>query len=397
MTRYGSDFKIVGDEIFFRVSDRLGSDRLTFDDENVVAESNVLPYGQQLKNNNVKFGFTGKKLDDTDNYYFNARYYDFDSGKFLGVDPVSDNPAYAYVSNNPMNMIDPSGMTEEDVEGDEYWENVFIGYVDFEWYDMIRDDIPEINSVSLATGVPAEAILSAILVEDLRGYAPYGKDKLTKSYLKGVARRAIPNWVLEKFGHNANSEKGESDYGTIWGSTVDGAVEYLGTVEGLDEGTKSLLSKKSYSDSQDILIHYSFSDIEQVALVLKAHMVFWEKNGYNLFEFHFKTINTFGERIGVLETLNSMFAYNNEELIDINTNEQIPVGFTSYLNSCNGYALSPKRRCVPHDSPRMGGTILGDSISYGEISRIFVDSGLATQIMESGVGSSIATSDIPDQ
>ncbi len=112
LTRYGSDFKIVGDEISFKVSDRLGGDRLILDDDSIIAESNVLPYGQQLKNNNVKFGFTGKELDNTDNYYFNARYYDFDSGKFLGVDPVSDNHAHAFVSNNPMNYIDPSGMFE---------------------------------------------------------------------------------------------------------------------------------------------------------------------------------------------------------------------------------------------------------------------------------------------
>ncbi len=110
ITRYGSDFKIVGNEISFKINDRLGSDRLTLDDENVVAESNNLPYGQQLKNSNVKFGFTGKELDASNNYYFNARYYDFDSSKFLGVDPVSNNHAYSYVSNNPMNMIDPDGM-----------------------------------------------------------------------------------------------------------------------------------------------------------------------------------------------------------------------------------------------------------------------------------------------
>ena len=112
VTRYGSDFKIVGNEISFKVSDRLGSNRLTLDDDSIIAESNTLPYGQQLKNNNVKFGFTGKELDDTNNYYFNARYYDFYSGKFLGVDPVSDNHAYAFVSNNPMNYVDPTGAIE---------------------------------------------------------------------------------------------------------------------------------------------------------------------------------------------------------------------------------------------------------------------------------------------
>ncbi len=112
VTRHGSDFKIVGDKISFKINDKLGSDRLTLNGGEVVAESNVLPYGQPIKNNNVKFGFTGKELDSTDNYYFNARYYDYDSGKFLGVDPVSDNHAYSYVSNNPMNYVDPSGMDD---------------------------------------------------------------------------------------------------------------------------------------------------------------------------------------------------------------------------------------------------------------------------------------------
>ncbi len=117
ITRYGSDFEIVNNEINFKVTDRLGSDRLTLDDENVVTESNVLPYGQQLKNNNIKFSFTGKELDNTNNYYFNARYYDYDSGKFLGVDPVRDNHAYSYVSNNPMNYVDSDGNNPDERVG----------------------------------------------------------------------------------------------------------------------------------------------------------------------------------------------------------------------------------------------------------------------------------------
>jgi len=116
MTRHGGDFKIVGDKISFKVSDRLGAERMSFDSDVVVSEFNNLPYGQQLKNSNVKFGFNGKELDDTDNYYFNARYYDYDSSKFLGVDPVSDNHAYAFVSNNPMNFVDPSGMDKAEVK-----------------------------------------------------------------------------------------------------------------------------------------------------------------------------------------------------------------------------------------------------------------------------------------
>ncbi len=410
VTRYGSDFKIVGDEISFKVSDRLGSDRLILDDNSIIAESNNLPYGQQLKNNNVKFGFTGKELDDTNNYYFNARYYDYDSGKFLGVDPVSDNHAYAYVSNNPMNMVDPSGMadffaaestrvnfnsfgmTKNGPGSDEYWSAVLTEYINSEWHGMIRDDISEINSVSESTGVPAEAMLSAILVEDIRFYARRTADVLTKSYLKGLARMAAPNFVLGWAGHQPNPKAGQSHNGFIGDYPLIGAVQYLRTVDGLDEGTKNLLSKApsvdSFSDFNSLsrAFRKSFSHVERVALALKAHMVFWEQKGYDLFESDFKTIDSFGERVGVLETLNVIFSYNYADEIDIETKELIPKGFTSFFGQSakqEGY-ITPKNYCVPHDSPHMGGTVLWDSVTYGEISSIFVDSGLARQIMESG-------------
>jgi len=115
MTRYDSDFKIAGGVISYKVSGRLGAERLSLAGDEVVSEFDNLPFGQQLKKNDVKFGFNGKELDNTDNYYFNARYYDYDSGKFLGVDPVSDNHAYAFVSNNPVNYVDPSGKVEQRV------------------------------------------------------------------------------------------------------------------------------------------------------------------------------------------------------------------------------------------------------------------------------------------
>jgi hypothetical protein len=52
-----------------------------------------------------------------------ARYHSPGLGRFLSVDPVGDRPtdppswnAYAYVRNNPISLIDPSGMSEEDAE-----------------------------------------------------------------------------------------------------------------------------------------------------------------------------------------------------------------------------------------------------------------------------------------
>ena len=391
ITRYGSDFKIQDSEISFKVSDRLGAERLSFDSDNLTSEFNNLPYGQQLKNSNVKFGFNGKELDNTDSYYFNARYYNFDSGKFLGVDPVSDNHAYAFVSNNPMNYVDPSGMdpSNENInkESDGYWTNVLEHFIVEEWGDMIRDDVPEINSVSEVTGVPAEAILSAMLVEDIRFYAPNREALLSKSFLKAKVRDILPNSVLEFFGHLPNPPVRESSYGLVRLQTIEGAVNYLKTIDNPDEGTKMLLSKVSsveYSSHWPTMMQNTrscFSNIERVALVLKAHMVFWEKNGFDLFESEFNTIESFSERVGVLETLNSIYHY-----------DSFPAS-----NSEKFIGYRKDQFCEPHISPLVGGSILWDSVSYGELSRIFVNSGLATQISETDLGSSITRMDISDE
>jgi RHS repeat-associated protein len=77
--------------------DRLGSDMGT----------KTLPFGQEIIEGN-RFSFTGKEFDE-DLYYFGARYYDANLGKFTSVDPVKDNQPYSYVRNNPLNLIDPDG------------------------------------------------------------------------------------------------------------------------------------------------------------------------------------------------------------------------------------------------------------------------------------------------
>ena len=61
-------------------------------------------------NGSIEASFTGKQLDSTGLYYFNARYYDPVIGRFLTEDPNKQGMSwYTYCSNNPINMIDPDG------------------------------------------------------------------------------------------------------------------------------------------------------------------------------------------------------------------------------------------------------------------------------------------------
>jgi RHS repeat-associated protein len=68
-------------------------------------------------NPNDNYKFTGYELDDEaglDLYHANARGYDPVLGRFMQIDPLSDQfpgwTPYHYVHNNPLNLTDPTGM-----------------------------------------------------------------------------------------------------------------------------------------------------------------------------------------------------------------------------------------------------------------------------------------------
>jgi hypothetical protein len=63
--------------------------------------------------------FNGKELDqETGLYYYGARYYDPKTSIFVNVDPLVEKTMqpYAYANNNPVMLIDPTGMESESVD-----------------------------------------------------------------------------------------------------------------------------------------------------------------------------------------------------------------------------------------------------------------------------------------
>ena len=102
---------VSGEESKFYYQDRLGSNRVSVNQDGEVSNFKSLPYGQII-DDGIQYGFTGKEKDESGLHYFGARYYDSDLGKFASVDPVQENQPYSYVGNNPMMFVDPTGMDD---------------------------------------------------------------------------------------------------------------------------------------------------------------------------------------------------------------------------------------------------------------------------------------------
>jgi RHS repeat-associated protein len=81
------------------------------------------PWGKKVEDQKASgvfssaYKFNGKEQDEeTGNYYYGARYYTAELGIWLSVDPMSDQRPYLtpynFVQNNPINLVDPTGLLD---------------------------------------------------------------------------------------------------------------------------------------------------------------------------------------------------------------------------------------------------------------------------------------------
>ncbi len=108
------------EKIYFYGTDHLGSTVLmTDEDGNEVFSAETTPFGDSVSElgpmaDTEHLMYTGKDLDeDTGLYYFNARWYDPGTGRFISEDPARfGSNWYRYAASNPLKYFDPTGLNE---------------------------------------------------------------------------------------------------------------------------------------------------------------------------------------------------------------------------------------------------------------------------------------------
>lgn len=114
---------------FYYHPDHLGSSSyITNLDGEVVQHIEYVPFGEvfiEERNNtwNTPYLFNAKEYDEeTGMYYYGARYYEPRISLWMSTDPLWEKKMqfspYNFVSNNPLNRIDPIGLTDYNVDGE---------------------------------------------------------------------------------------------------------------------------------------------------------------------------------------------------------------------------------------------------------------------------------------
>ncbi len=222
------DYMIKSGITYRIISDHLGSPRLVIDTSTGLP-AQIMEYdsfGNVISDTNPEFqpfGFGGGLYDpDTKLVRFGARDYDAETGRWTAKDPIrfagSDTNLYGYALNDPINSLDPTGLTaEEDLEA-------LIGLLEFaQQLDDLGNIIIAFDLATLPSGEGLAGIASKICGKGLRLVAEKQTVSLIKSNVKNAKLKRIVGKLFQDKdkvpGGTAGAIKYERETGELLSAT----------------------------------------------------------------------------------------------------------------------------------------------------------------------------------
>ncbi len=231
--------------IEYFLPDHLGGTNLITDNNGaVIRTTKYMPYGSTYETSGTEDNdhkYTGQRLDDTTGlYYYTARYYDPSIGRFITADPIVQaamDPQslnrYAYVRNNPIISVDPSGHS---------WVS-----------DFIEDNSFEIGlGLQAANWMITGGLGSALLSQSEKGRNVLAGELVAATaiasfYCGGCAASASGALAGEIVGgYSAYESGGDILSGVVVGGVVGGVTGQLGYMAGTSIKTTLGATKMGY-------------------------------------------------------------------------------------------------------------------------------------------------------
>jgi RHS repeat-associated protein len=226
------------------LADRLGSIDVLVNEQGVIVDQRTYDsFGNTLSqldpNVKFRFGYTGRESDpETGLYYYRARYFDANVGRFISTDPIGfeagDTNIYRYVFNNSTTYTDPSGKIIPLLLGAAFIGGLFggaYGVADHIERGGTLDNINWGDIGGKATfGAFAGAGITALAVGAAFGAAAFGVAASTVTATGLVLGAAATGWGI-----------GSGIYNIVNGKPLTGSLDLIGGVlgaKGLHSGYK---------------------------------------------------------------------------------------------------------------------------------------------------------------